>query len=194
MKRGGRGRGPGGFRRDDLTSVKYNADEDLDHLQIWPFDFYYLKPGAKARRTKAEGRTPRSAGLLRKMDLSRFAPLSWDDIAHIQLLVVDVWHLCPSLWVSYMSADLGIIYIKQLDLMNFQVSTSFRGFDSRRVSSLSGPALHDRTSYLCSRQNITMKPVQSVDFLWYRYMMRSRNVSLILRSFCNRLLEVRYAA
>lgn len=89
-------------RRNREPHFDYSVEADLDHVSIWPYDFYLLKPGAKAKYAqRSVGDTPtRRTG--RSLAPMKWLPLDSDDIAQLRTLIYDAYWLCPSLWVSYM--------------------------------------------------------------------------------------------
>lgn len=99
MMRRGRGRG-----NPDLDPM-YSVEEDIIHTPVPPFDFYHLKPGAKARRALTKARKAGIKGSLLAYAPSWLLPFRSADVPHVQRLLVDVFTLDPILWVKYLCAN-----------------------------------------------------------------------------------------
>lgn len=77
-------------------------EEDIVHTSVPPFEFYHLKPGAKARHAKKKGGVMPS--LFSSLTPSWLLPFNTADLPYIQRLLLDVFILSPSLWLKYLCA------------------------------------------------------------------------------------------
>jgi len=87
----------------DDQRLQYSLEDDIIHTSDPPYDFYYLRDGAKERRTRKIkrggcGPVSRLLGLFPQWVL----PFDLSDLPYARDLLFDVLVLCPSLWFKYL--------------------------------------------------------------------------------------------